>query len=163
MLWSGLVVTLPGDLPAFVYKTQLEEASDCADDYNVGAAAHARVLYTQPLQRRTFVSLRPAVARLPAAELDTALLTAEPTGQRLPATVLDSDRLGVRLVLAGGEAVFVPSWHATRTGAESGRWRRGEEARCVLLGYDAMDEVYIASMKKWEKRGARVKMGRLMC
>ncbi|XP_037079098.1 protein RRP5 homolog [Pollicipes pollicipes] len=127
---GGLQVGLPGQFSGLVYKTQLDEPADCPDDYNAGAVAHARVLYTLPVVRRVYLSLRPAVP-----------------GTRLLAQVLDADAQGVRLLLDGSSQVaFAPIWHATR--GDSGRWRRGETARCLLLAYDAMDEVYIASMKR---------------
>ena len=94
--------------------------------------------------RRVYLSLRPAVGRLPVRPTASDLLSESP-GERLLARVLDCDRSGVRMVLQGGEVAFAPVWHARRTGP--GRWQRGEEARCTLLAYDAMDEVYIASMK----------------
>ncbi|XP_043222623.1 protein RRP5 homolog isoform X1 [Amphibalanus amphitrite] len=148
VLPGGLQVRLPFGVTGLIYKTQLDEPADCPDDYNPGAAAHARILYTLPVLRRVYLSLRPAVCRLPATEPDTDLLT-ESAGERLSAQVLDSDQHGVRMVLGdgdeGGAVAYAPVWHARRVGA--GRWQRGEKASCTLLAYDAMDEVYIASMK----------------
>ena len=151
MVQGGLQVRLPFGVTGLIYKTQLDEPADCPDDYNAGAAAHARLLYTLPVVRRVYLSLRPAVCRLPVSEPDADLL-AESAGERLQAQVLDADQHGVRMVLAdgdgqeGGAVAYAPVWHARRVGP--GRWQRGEQASCTLLAYDAMDEVYIASMKR---------------